>query len=446
MNMGNSHSINIGVKMLVVWSLILAGTIEAIWGLLQVYGYEPSNHSLYALTGSFYNPGPYSGFLAMCVPVALHEWLEGKRIWKHVALVALVLMLVVLPSGMSRSAWVAALVASGYVLGMHYREKVCRYWKYFCVGGLLLAVLGVGAYHWKKDSADGRLLMWKVATQAVLDQPWQGVGWECVAGAYGDAQERYFASGAASEQEAHVAGAPEYVFNEYLQVAMAWGVPALCGILLLVGGCFYLGHRGRMFGVCGGLLSLGMFSFSSYPFQFVEFIVALIALLLACMMKLRNVCLQVSVLIIDIVVCFYLYDYREEHPNRKAHTMFEHAHSLHKAGEWEASTELLKETMRISSDAMILNIIGKNCQALGYYEEAEEWFIRSTHRLPNRIYPYYLLAKLYAECPDVFAREKLEWAAKMVLEKEAKVESTAIKQMREEVKVMLDENQSFYGK
>ena len=427
------------VTIIIIWSLMAAGAVEAIWGLLQVYGYEPSNHSLYALTGSFYNPGPYSGFLAMCVPVALHEWLEEKRIWKHVALVALVLMLVVLPSGMSRSAWVAALVASGYVLGMHYREKLYRYRKLFWVGGLLLIVLGVGAYHWKKDSADGRLLMWKVATQAVLDQPWQGVGWECVAGAYGDAQERYFASGAASEQEAHVAGAPEYVFNEYLQVAMAWGVPALCGILLLVGGCFYLGHRGRMFGVCGGLLSLGVFSFSSYPFQFVEFIVALIALLVACMMRLRNVCLQVSVLIIGIGVCLYLYDYREEHPIRKAHTMFERAHSLHKAGEWEASTELLKETMRISSDAMILNIIGKNCQALGYYEEAEEWFIRSTHRLPNRIYPYYLLAKLYAEHPKYFPREKLEWAVRMVLEKEAKVESTAIKQMREEVKELLDE-------
>ena len=441
MNMGNSHSINIGVKLLVVWSLILAGAIEAVWGLLQVYGYEPSNHSLYALTGSFYNPGPYSGFLAMCLPLALHEWLAGKRIGKHLSLVALVLMLLVLPSGMSRSAWLAALVASGYVLGMHYRERLYRYRKLFWVGGLLLIVLGVGAYQWKKDSADGRLLMWKVATQAVLEHPWQGVGWENVAGAYGDAQERYFASGVASEQEVHVAGAPEYVFNEYLQVAMAWGVPALCGILLLVGGCFCLGHRGRMFGVCGGLLSLGVFSFSSYPFQFVEFIVALIALLLACMMKLRNVCLQVSVLIIGIVVCLYLYDYREEHPIRKAHTMFERAHSLHKAGEWEASTKLLKETMQISSDAMILNIIGKNSQALGYYEEAEEWFIRSTHRLPNRIYPYYLLAKLYAECSDIFAREKLEWAVKMVLEKEAKVESTAVKQMREEVMVLLDKNQ-----
>ena len=424
------------VTFIITWLLILAGSVEAVWGLLQVYGYEPSNHSLYALTGSFYNPGPYSGFLAMCVPVALHEWLEGKRIGKHVALVALVLMLVVLPSGMSRSAWVAALVASGYVLGMHYREGLYRYRNVFWIGGLLLILLGIGAYHWKKDSADGRLLMWKVATQAVLDQPWQGVGWEYVAGAYGDAQERYFASGAASEQEAHVAGAPEYVFNEYLQVAMAWSVPALCGILLLVGGCFYLGHRGRMFGVCGGLLSLGVFSFSSYPFQFVEFILAFLALLVTCAMGFRKTWLRVLALVLGIGLGAYLSEHR---PQKNARRMFEQAHALHKAGQWQASTDLLKETMKISSDAMILNIIGKNCQALGVYEEAEAWFVRSTHRLPNRIYPYYLLAKLYEEHPEVFPREKLEWAARMVLEKEAKVESTAIREMREEVKALLEE-------
>ena len=424
------------VTHIISWLLITAGALEAVWGLLQVYGYEPSNHSLYALTGSFYNPGPYSGFLAMCVPVALHEWLEGKRIWKHVALVALVLMLVVLPSGMSRSAWLAALVASGYVLGMHYREKLYRYRNVFWIGGLLLMILGIGAYHWKKDSADGRLLMWKVATQAVLEHPWQGVGWEYVAGAYGDAQERYFASGAATEQEEHVAGAPEYVFNEYLQVAMAWGVPALCGILLLVGGCFCLGHRGSMFGICGALISLGVFSFSSYPFQFMEFIVALIALLVSCAMGYRKVWVRVLALVLGIGIGVYLAEHR---PTKNARRMFEQAHALHKAGQWQESIELLEETMKVSSDAMILNIIGKNCQALEEYEEAESWFIRSTHRLPNRIYPYYLLAKLYAEHPKCFLKEKLEWAVKMVLEKEAKVESTAIKQMREEVKDLLEE-------
>ena len=429
------------ISQVLVWSLMAFGVKEAVLGLLQMYGYEPSNHSLYALTGSFYNPGPYSGFLAMCLPLALHEWLKGKGIWKHLALVTLVLMLVVLPSGMSRSAWLAAVVASCYVCGMCYRDRLYRYRKYFGAGGLLLIVLGIGAYHWKKDSADGRLLMWKVSARAVMERPWQGVGWEYVAGAYGDAQERYFASGMATEQEEHVAGAPEYVFNEYLQVAMAWGVPALCGILLVVTACFCLGHRSGQVGVCGGLLSLGVFAFSSYPFQFMEFVSALVALLVACAMGCRRLWLQVLAVALGIGVGLCAYGYRQEHPVRKVHAMFNRAHALHQAGDWEASTELLKETMRISSDAMLLNIIGKNCQALGQYKEAEEWFIRSTHRLPNRIYPYYLLAKLYAEHPEVFPREKLDWAARMVMEKEAKVESTAVREMREEVKKMLDINE-----
>ena len=226
------------VTIIIIWSLIAAGAVEAVWGLLQVYGYEPSNHSLYALTGSFYNPGPYSGFLAMCVPVALHEWLEGKRIWKHVALVAWVLMLVVLPSGMSRSAWVAAIVSVGYVMAMHHREKLSTFlrnhWKGVLMGGAVLAVLACGAYHLKKDSADGRLLMWKVAARAVCERPWTVYGWESVAGAYGDAQEAYFANGDYTATEAHVAGSPEYVFNEYLQVAMAWGVPVLVICLLVL--------------------------------------------------------------------------------------------------------------------------------------------------------------------------------------------------------------------
>ncbi|MBR6621722.1 MAG: hypothetical protein IKK90_04470 [Bacteroides sp.] len=44
--------------------------------------------------------------------------------------------------------------------------------------------------------------------------------------------------------------------------------------------------------------------------------------------------------------------------------------------------------------------------------------IPPTRRLPNRIYPYYLLVKLYAEHSDVFPKEKLEQAARMVMEKE----------------------------
>lgn len=90
----------------VSWVFILYGGIEAVWGIRQVYGFTYSNHSLYALTGSFYNPGPYSGYLAMIFPVCLHEWLERKEHKKtvpyYIAIAGMLLILCVLPAGMSR--------------------------------------------------------------------------------------------------------------------------------------------------------------------------------------------------------------------------------------------------------------------------------------------------------------------------------------------------------
>ena len=210
---------------LLTWLLILAGAIETVWGLCQVYGYTASNHSLYALTGSFYNPGPYSGFLAMCFPVCLHEWLKrGKSVGGYIALGVLLLMLCVLPAGMSRSAWLAAGIASAYIGWMHYKKPI-RAWirkhKILTIGAFIALSFALGgAYLLKKDSADGRVLMWKVAVQAIQEKPLAGYGWDHVAGAYGEAQERYFSKGDYTEQEEHVAGSPEYVFNEYLQAAI----------------------------------------------------------------------------------------------------------------------------------------------------------------------------------------------------------------------------------
>ncbi|MBQ8442547.1 MAG: hypothetical protein IJX29_04185 [Bacteroides sp.] len=55
---------------------ILAGIIESIWGLGQLYGVVLSRHDQFLLTGSFDNPGPYSGFLATIFPIAFYEWLR----------------------------------------------------------------------------------------------------------------------------------------------------------------------------------------------------------------------------------------------------------------------------------------------------------------------------------------------------------------------------------
>lgn len=87
---------------------IAMGAIEVLWGIGQTYGLFVSNHAWYAQTGSFYNPGPYAGFLALCLPVCLHFWLNStkKNILQQFSLFTAILILCVLPSTMSRTAWI----------------------------------------------------------------------------------------------------------------------------------------------------------------------------------------------------------------------------------------------------------------------------------------------------------------------------------------------------
>ena len=115
-----------------------------------------------------------------------------------------------------------------------------------------------------------------------------------------------------------------------------------------------------------------------------------------------------------------------------ANFLFEYGHALHKLHRNEESNQVLQEAMKVSSDPMILNIIGKNYQEAERYEEAERWLLRSTQRLPGRVYPYYLLAKLYKES-GCFPIKKYEQARRMVMEMKPKVHSMAIDEMREEL-------------
>lgn len=117
---------------------------------------------------------------------------------------------------------------------------------------------------------------------------------------------------------------------------------------------------------------------------------------------------------------------------KKGTFLFEYGHSLHKSGRYNESFKYLDQARLYSNDPMILNIMGKNCQASQEYECAEAFFLFSVSRLPGRIYPYYLLAKLYCE-PNYQNRDKFEDMRWNVLNRTPKVYSTAIEEMRREV-------------
>lgn len=479
-----NRKICLSFPLIVTWVLIALGGIEAIWGLRQIYGLAVSNHSLYALTGSFYNPGPYSGCLAMIFPLCLHEWLNLKekteRTWiergmYYMALGVMLLIFCVLPAGMSRSAWIAAAVSGAWVYGMHVswesklkeiRKRYKRKVLLACIaGGIIFIVAGYSLFQLKAASANGRLFMWKISALAIVESPVVGHGIGNFVSAYGRAQENYFANGEYSETEELVAGSPEYAFNEYLQVAVEYGIPFLFVVLLIIAFCLWKGSSEGRTGLCGGVIAVLVFAFSSYPMQIPGFAVTFYFLLAACVIGRSKIILLLFISIIALLGTYYwknnqyavckdwyrskmLYnigayrsakeEYEKLYPdlmNRGAF-LFEYGYCLHKLKEYDNSIRILEEAMTHSNDPMILNIISKNYQVAGDYEKAEEYLIRSTHRLPGRIYPYYLLAKLYAES-EYRQPEKLKRMVEVVLTKEPKVQSTAVKEMREEVKKLL---------
>lgn len=465
----------ISLDSVIFWVLVVLGGSEAILGLRQLYGFATSGHSMYALTGSFFNPGPYSGYLAMILPVCLYQWLVcGRRGGRVVAGGVMLLIFCVLPAGMSRSAWLAAGVSCLCVYAWHmdWTDKFRLLWQQqkqrvvmVVVGGFCVLLLaGYLLFVLKPDSARGRLFMWKITCRAIAEKPLTGYGIHNFAAAYGNAQETYFAAGDYEPWEERVAGSPEYAFNEYLQAAVELGIPLAVCLLVVVVLCLYRGVRKGRYGICGAILSLMIFSFSSYPLQLPVFIVTFGGLLVACLsgadrwqwlglavsvgiiggFRLKND-LQVEQACREWMNARVLYnagayqsaekEYGRLYPllRDRASFLFEYGHGLHKQQQFSKSNRILKEALQRSCDPMILNVIGKNYQQMGDCLSAEDWFIRSTHRLPGRIYPYYLLAKLYAE-PGFRQPDKFEKMKRMVLTKEPKVHSTAIRQMREEIK------------
>lgn len=461
-------------------SLMFWGGIEAIWGLRQLYGFSVSRHLHYSLTGSFLNPGPYGGFLAMILPICLHqymcinEWKQAhilRKIGRLLAVVVSSLILCVLPASMSRSAWLAGAMGCVWVVYMH-RDRVRwnylwhKYKKRYIVCGLglffILMLGGYGMFLLKPDSALGRLFMWKITCQAIAKYP-QGCD-NGYAFAYGEAQENYFANTDYAGWEERVAGSPDYAFNEYLEFALTEGLVVCVMILMITLLCLRIGMKLGRFGICGGMIALLVFSFSSYPMHIPAFMIAYICLLLAC--GIGDVIGKLIVLITLIILCTGGYSgiwqqkkeaYRDwEHANGlyhlgaygaaneaykvlypylgdKAKYLYEYGHSLHKSGYYDESNVYLEKARQHSADPMILNIMGKNYQELECYELAENCFISAINRLPGRIYPYYLLAKLYAE-PGFCDKEKFERMKQIVLTKGPKIHSKAIDEMRLELK------------
>lgn len=179
-------------------------------------------------------------------------------------------------------------------------------WRWGVFWGTVLVVALTGAYLLKPQSALGRVLLWRLGAEAALANPLTGTGYSRVAGEIGEAQERYFHLRPDSPF-AGVAGVPEDAFNDYLQIAIAFGLPAMMVFVGLLWAGVYCAYKSRSFGVAGSLVSFAVVCFSSYPLRFPEFVTLLTLLIVYLVISYRKISVSVATAAVILLTGVTLY-------------------------------------------------------------------------------------------------------------------------------------------
>lgn len=492
--------------------VIVSGIIQAVYGNLQLLGYYPSNHSGFKLTGSFFNPGPYAGFLASVFPIALGLFFFKEKVinslllfgdsikknmifntitkltFKYVPLLGIISFILVIPATQSRASWLAILISSLLLFEMRYQiakklfEQLSKFRKFILIGGVIL-IMGAtlfGVYHFKKESSDGRLFIWKISTEIIKDNPVFGVGFDRFKAHYMNYQADYF-SKYGETGEALVADNTYYAFNEIIQFITEQGVFGFVILLLML----YVNiktptrkeNKELSIILKTSLLSIGIFAFFSYPMEILPIklivVVVLATLALVDQNKIRllqnfeitsplNIALKTSfvagVLLISVVSIGYLnrlntsfktwksaqnsyqygdyqstiQEFEKAYPILKNNGEFlmNYGKALSIYGKDKKAIQILERAKKHLNTTVIETALGDAYKNQKKYKEAEIAYTYAANMIPVRFYPLYLLAKLYEENGQ---KEKAVAMANTILNKDIKVHSTAINEIRQEM-------------
>ena len=536
---GNQPSI---IKLILVIYLTIV-SLQAVIGLLQVYGLMYSHHSLFNITGSFHNPGPFAGYILSGVPMALGLYLTTKnkqneiikqeldeptskltiKTWKanvshHIRALnkrvllnyfsqfVLVVLLIALSATHSRAAWLGAATSSLYILWLFKAELKNPFKRQLVllrINALQKKTLAVsvsliiiftlfGLYKFKQGSADGRLLMWQVSWEMIKDKPLLGWGAGGFEASYGDYQAEWFRSGKGTAEQEVVAGMPDAPFNEIIRITVAYGA---IGMLFSLGFLWFLFcNRSRRVQtekkptenivvlLKGALLSILCFSLFSYTFDIAPIVVQLILLSVLIMNLQANEKSMFSLnapgrfklvvvkgfgiallLLLPFLAINTWQQYEGYKSWKEAYQLYQFqiyddaAEEYQKASEYQPNNGLLlqmhgkcllmgeefSKAKRVlnkaelyRSDPILYTALGDTYKALRENDKAEKTYLQAWYIIPHKFYPKYLLAKLYDETGQ---KTKAMGIAKELLNKEVKIKSKAIEEMRTELKRLFEE-------
>lgn len=474
--------------------IIFTGIVTAIWGIQNLNENEPLTHPVFKMLKEAVSPEPFTGYVAVLLPVCLNTMLRFKNsskseCWEtrtflfYLSSLGTILVVIVLSLRINSPAWVAAILSSAWVCWMRLigwsrtRNWIKRHSCCFAVSSICFIFILTGMALWvsmaKSETGSQRLLIWNVTTKAIMERPLSGTGLGGFPVMYAQTQSAYFKSAIASDIEKQNAICPVYAKNEYLQIGLEFGIGGLLLFILWLAFSLYYGIKHRQIGSTGGIIALAAFAMYSYPLQIPSFCILLIFFTVICVTNPKQklcpskysipyigalAALASCLLFMEQKNSYYAYKkwktIQELHDNQAHYDAIQHYTELYpllrhrvdfimegadcfcETGNHELAVQWLKHAVLLSADPDIYYKIALNEKAMGRYKEAECYLLDISDILPCKGYTYYLLTLLYAE-PEFSQPEKMRNSAYKLLNLQSNPLSGVTESMKNEINNLL---------
>lgn len=457
----------------VLMSFFCVGILEMVCALLQLVSLFPIINPYYHFTGSFDNPAVFAMFMSFCLPIGMYYIARSTAISRLVWGVSTFCIGSFLILSASRTGILAGM-CSAFIMWMPKFGMIKDYWfnrKRIVLLWVALALLIGVLYFCKQDSADGRLLAWKVSANMIADRPFLGWGNNGFDAFYMPYQADYFMRNPESSFLL-LADNLSHPFNEFLWFTVQYGIAGLILLLLMLGWILKnvfksCDKRKKLWiSLYSVLVVWGMFS---YPFH-IPFVWLVIAYLLSVSLfpvfarlhfvkQLMFCALFMAFLwLVPIFISYknemdwvkvqekalagetldMLPRYAELYEELKDNGAFlyNYGAELHFVGHYDEALKILQECVCKYSDYNVQMLMASCYQYLGQPQMAIEKYRYANRMVPNRFLPLYHEMQIYRENGDsVNACE----VARTIINKPVKIKkSAAVKRIIQEANECLN--------
>ena len=407
--------------------IIVSCSLQSLYGLFQII--EATIYSYIGqlqISGSFDTIGGFVGCLCAGIPLFFTKT-EGNSPLCRIIKILLIIAILVVFISKSRSGIISVSFVLAYWVAFKY--QISKRLQYVTIAGMVF--LFIGFYFLKKNSADGRLLIWRCCWEMIKDKPFLGHGLKAFDAHYMDYQADFFSKNPESKF-AILADNVKHIYNEFISLSIHFGIVGwvfVFALILLLIHCYKknasLEARTSML----SLISIGIFAFFSYPFEYIFiWIVALLDIIIiiheayahitlksilvrafisitilgASFFTIYKVCLCTCLELewnkIAIIACQgQMAEVSQRYQKlmypfgKNPKFLYNYAVELYMIEKYESSIHIARECRKYYADYDLELLLAMNAIKMNYFKEAEGYLQSASLMCPNRFVPLFEL-------------------------------------------------------